>query len=217
MANFMDTDIAKSYDFQKFSKPIEDFYLFLQWQMDLYCLDDALKNEYNRFFQQLYYIKLSEYLTVGRIYVSDILTGQTLKENMTFTDILHFQQDLLDNLSDEEFQYIQYRRNSSAHIFLNGYDLFSTNGNKRPEMQIYPKGSCSKVKMEREKINDYIDSILRRCDSDEKQFDITLTQRLHNIFIKHKMVLNYWTNIFIQYIENCHLLRNTKSHQLYLI
>ena len=101
MANFMDTDIAKSYDFQKFSKPIEDFYLFLQWQMDLYCLDDALKNEYNRFFQQLYYIKLSEYLTVGRIYVSDILTGQTLKENMTFTDILHFQQDLLDNLSDE--------------------------------------------------------------------------------------------------------------------
>lgn len=34
MANFMDTDIAKSYDFQKFSKPIEEFYLFLQWQMD---------------------------------------------------------------------------------------------------------------------------------------------------------------------------------------
>ena len=77
-------------------------------------------------------------------------------------------------------------------------------------MQIYLKGSCSKVNMEREKINDYIDSILRQCDSDEKQFDITLTLRLHNIFIKHKTVLNYWTNIFIQYIENFHLSQNTK-------
>ena len=210
MANFMNTDITKSYDFQKFSKPIEDFHLFLQWQMDLYCLDDALKNEYNRFLQQLYYIKLSEYLTAGKIYVLDILTGQTLKENTKFIDILHFQKDLLDNLSNEEFQYIQYRRNSSAHISLDGYDLFYTNGDKRSEMHIYLKGSCSKVKMEREKINDYIDSILRQCDVDEKQFDIALTQRLHNIFIKHKTVLNYWTNIFFQYIENYHLSQNTK-------
>ena len=206
----MNTDITKSYDFQKFSKPIEDFHLFLQWQMDLYCLDDALKNEYNRFLQQLYYIKLSEYLTAGKIYVSDILTGQTLKENTKFIDILHFQKDLLDNLSNEEFQYIQYRRNSSAHISLDGYDLFYTNGDKRSEMHVYLKGSYSKVKMEREKINDYIDSILRQCDLDEKRFDIALTQRLHSIFIKHKTVLNYWTNIFFQYIENYHLSQNTK-------
>ena len=210
MANFMDTDIAKSYDFQKFSKPIEEFYLFLQWQMDLYCLDGELANEYNRFLQQLYYIKLSEYLISGKRTLSNLSSINTIKDDIAVKDLINFQQELLNNLSEEEFQYIQYRRHSSAHISLDGYDLFYTNGNKRPEMQIYLKGSCSKVNMEREKINDYIDSILRQCDSDEKQFDITLTLRLHNIFIKHKTVLNYWTNIFIQYIENFHLSQNTK-------
>lgn len=210
MANFMDTDIAKSYDFQKFSKPIEEFYLFFQWQMDLYCLDGELANEYNRFLQQLYYIKLSEYLISGKRTLSNLSSINTIKDDIAVKDLINFQQELLNNLSEEEFQYIQYRRHSSAHISLDGYDLFYTNGNKRPEMQIYLKGSCSKVKMEREKINDYIDSILRQCDSDEKQFDIALTQRLHNIFIKHKTVLNYWTNIFFQYIENYHLSQNTK-------
>lgn len=210
MANFMDIDIAKSYDFQKFSKPIEDFLLFLQWQMDLYCLDGELANEYNRFLQQLYYIKLSEYLISGKRILSNLSSINTIKDDIAVKDLINFQQELLNNLSEEEFQYIQYRRHSSAHISLDGYDLFYTNGNKRPEMQIYLKGSCSKVKMEREKINDYIDSILRQCDSDEKQFDITLTLRLHNIFIKHKTVLNYWTNIFIQYIEKFHLSQNTK-------
>lgn len=210
MANFMDTDIAKSYDFQKFSKPIEEFYLFLQWQMDLYCLDGELANEYNRFLQQLYYIKLSEYLISGKRTLSNLSSINTIKDDIAVKDLINFQQELLNNLSEGEFQYIQYRRHSSAHISLDGYDLFYTNGNKRPEMQIYLKGSCSKVKMEREKINDYIDSILRQCDSDEKQFDITLTLRLHNIFIKHKTVLNFWTNIFIQYIENFHLSQNTK-------
>lgn len=210
MANFVDTNITKSYDFQKYSKPIEDFRLFLQWQMDLYCLDDALQNEYNRFLQQLYYIKLSEYLISGKRTLSNLSSINTIKDDIAVKDLINFQQELLNNLSEEEFQYIQYRRHSSAHISLDGYDLFYTNGNKRPEMQIYLKGSCSKVKMEREKINDYIDSILRQCDSDEKQFDITLTLRLHNIFIKHKTVLNYWTNIFIQYIENFHLSQNTK-------
>lgn len=210
MANFMDTDIAKSYDFQKFSKPIEEFYLFLQWQMDLYCLDGELANEYNRFLQQLYYIKLSEYLISGKRTLSNLSSINTIKDDIAVKDLINFQQELLNNLSEEEFQYIQYRRHSSAHISLDGYDLFYTNGNKRPEMQIYLKGSCSKVKMERKKINDYIDSILRQCDSDEKQFDIALTQRLHNIFIKHKTVLNYWTNIFFQYIENYHLSQNTK-------
>lgn len=210
MANFMETDIAKSYDFQKFSKPIEEFYLFLQWQMDLYCLDGELANEYNRFLQQLYCIKLSEYLISGKRTLSNLSSINTIKDDIAVKDLINFQQELLNNLSEEEFQYIQYRRHSSAHISLDGYDLFYTNGNKRPEMQIYLKGSCSKVKMEREKINDYIDSILRQCDSDEKQFDITLTLRLHNIFIKHKTVLNYWTNIFIQYMENLHLSQNTK-------
>ena len=210
MANFVDTNITKSYDFQKYSKPIEDFRLFLQWQMDLYCLDGELANEYNRFLQQLYYIKLSEYLISGKRTLSNLSSINTIKDDIAVKDLINFQQELLNNLSEEEFQYIQYRRHSSAHISLDGYDLFYTNGNKRPEMQIYLKGSCSKVKMEREKINDYIDSILRQCDSDEKQFDITLTLRLHNIFIKHKTVLNYWTNIFIQYIENFHLSQNTK-------
>ena len=209
MAIFIDTDITKSYDFQKYSKPIEEFYLFLQWQMDLYCLDGELANEYNRFLQQLYYIKLSEYLISGKRALSNLSSINTIKDDIAVKDLINFQQELLNNLSEEEFQYIQYRRHSSAHISLDGYDLFYTNGNKRPEMQIYLKGSCSKVKMEREKINDYIDSILRQCDSDEKQFDIALTQRLHNIFIKHKTVLNYWTNIFIQYIENFHLSQNT--------
>lgn len=160
--------------------------------------------------QQLYYIKLSEYLISGKRTLSNLSSINTIKDDIAVKDLINFQQELLNNLSEEEFQYIQYRRHSSAHISLDGYDLFYTNGNKRPEMQIYLKGSCSKVKMEREKINDYIDSILRQCDSDEKQFDITLTLRLHNIFIKHKTVLNYWTNIFIQYIENFHLSQNTK-------
>ena len=151
MANFMDTDIAKSYDFQKFSKPIEEFYLFLQWQMDLYCLDGELANEYNRFLQQLYYIKLSEYLISGKRTLSNLSSINTIKDDIAVKDLINFQQELLNNLSEEEFQYIQYRRHSSAHISLDGYDLFYTNGNKRPEMQIYLKGSCSKVKMEREK------------------------------------------------------------------
>lgn len=201
MANFMDTDIAKSYDFQKFSKPIEEFYLFLQWQMDLYCLDEALQDEYNRFLQQLYYIKLSEYLTVGRIYVSDILAEKKLNESTKFTDILHFQQDLLDDLSDEEFQYIQYRRNSSAHISIDGYNLFDNQGNKITKAKTYSKESLTKVQVKREHVSKDIDNILKLFNCDERQLDITITQKLHNLFIQHKKTLQYWITIFITYYQ----------------
>lgn len=201
MANFVDTNITKSYDFQKYSKPIEDFLLFLQWQMDLYCLDDALQNEYNRFLQQLYYIKLSEYLTAGRIYLSDILTKQMLNDSTDFTDISHFQQDLLDNLSDEEFQYIQYRRNSSAHISLDGYNLFDNQGKKIAETKTYSKESLTKVQVKKEQVSDNIDNILKRFNCDERQLDITITQKLHNLFIQHKKAIQYWINIFITYYQ----------------
>ena len=111
MANFMDTDIAKSYDFQKFSKPIEEFYLFLQWQMDLYCLDGELANEYNRFLQQLYYIKLSEYLISGKRTLSNLSSINTIKDDIAVKDLINFQQELLNNLSEEEFQYIHTYHN----------------------------------------------------------------------------------------------------------
>lgn len=201
MAIFIDTDITKSYDFQKYSKPIEDFLLFLQWQMDLYCLDEALQDEYNRFLQQLYYIKLSEYLTVGRIYVSDILAEKKLNESTKFTDILHFQQDLLDALSDEEFQYIQYRRNSSAHISIDGYNLFDNQGNKITKAKTYSKESLTKVQVKREHVSKDIDNILKLFNCDERQLDITITQKLHNLFIKNKKTLQYWITIFITYYQ----------------
>lgn len=201
MASFIDTDITKSYDFQKYSKPIEDFLLFLQWQMDLYCLDEALQDEYNRFLQQLYYIKLSEYLTVGRIYVSDILAEKKLNESTKFTDILHFQQDLLDDLSDEEFQYIQYRRNSSAHISIDGYNLFDNQGNKITKAKTYSKESLTKVQVKREHVSKDIDNILKLFNCDERQLDITITQKLHNLFIQHKKTLQYWITIFITYYQ----------------
>lgn len=201
MAIFIDTDITKSYDFQKYSKPIEDFLLFLQWQMDLYCLDEALQDEYNRFLQQLYYIKLSEYLTVGRIYVSDILAEKKLNESTKFTDILHFQQDLLDDLSDEEFQYIQYRRNSSAHISIDGYNLFDNQGNKITKAKTYSKESLTKVQVKREHVSKDIDNILKLFNCDERQLDITITQKLHNLFIQHKKTLQYWITIFITYYQ----------------
>lgn len=201
MAIFIDTDITKSYDFQKYSKPIEDFLLFLQWQMDLYYLDEALQDEYNRFLQQLYYIKLSEYLTVGRIYVSDILAEKKLNESTKFTDILHFQQDLLDDLSDEEFQYIQYRRNSSAHISIDGYNLFDNQGNKITKAKTYSKESLTKVQVKREHVSKDIDNILKLFNCDERQLDITITQKLHNLFIQHKKTLQYWITIFITYYQ----------------
>lgn len=201
MTIFIDTDITKSYDFQKYSKPIEDFLLFLQWQMDLYCLDEALQDEYNRFLQQLYYIKLSEYLTVGRIYVSDILAEKKLNESTKFTDILHFQQDLLDDLSDEEFQYIQYRRNSSAHISIDGYNLFDNQGNKITKAKTYSKESLTKVQVKREHVSKDIDNILKLFNCDERQLDITITQKLHNLFIQHKKTLQYWITIFITYYQ----------------
>ena len=53
-------DIYYSEEYQNVSKIPKERFLFLQWILELLCLTEALTNNYDRWYQQLFYIKLAE-------------------------------------------------------------------------------------------------------------------------------------------------------------
>ncbi|MBR4499546.1 MAG: hypothetical protein IKP11_03300 [Paludibacteraceae bacterium] len=159
-------------------------FLFLQWILDFVCLTEALINNYDRWYQQLFYIKLAE---LFKAKYEDIFEDQG--EDRYILKVSTCLKKIYNVLSDDECIYILYRRDSAAHPFQDGYDLFKESGdiyeNRRA---LIIKGDS--VLLSRE---DIIRAIRRVLDTDgncDQKCDIRIVQKLSPYIMELKADLS---------------------------
>ncbi|MEC5395309.1 hypothetical protein [Bergeyella sp. RCAD1439] len=104
----------------------KDFEDFENWLKILFYLNDSLQKEYDLIYQDSFYVKIYELLNDGLAYSQKILKNCHAKnetQNANWYSTLITQIENIQNqFSEEELQYIEYRRNKVCHIFLSGYD-----------------------------------------------------------------------------------------------
>lgn len=97
--------------------------LFINWLRKLYALNNDLKNEYNSFYQSLYYINLSELLNpkYGMKYVKSIVERGYDKELSLYFKLKEHLDIITEQLSEDERVWIDYKRDCSCHIYVDSY------------------------------------------------------------------------------------------------
>lgn len=97
--------------------------LFRNWLLKLYELNNDLKNEYNSFYQSLYYINLSELLNpkYGMKYVNSIVGRGYDKELSLYFKLKEHLDIITELLTEDERAWIDYKRDCSCHIYVDSY------------------------------------------------------------------------------------------------
>ncbi|MCG4768548.1 hypothetical protein L0O88_05530 [Bacteroides nordii] len=145
--------------------------LFRNWLHKLYELNNDLKNEYNSFYQSLYYINLSELLNpmYGIKYVNSIIERE-YNENLSMYFKLKEHLDIISELLDEEERtWIDYKRDCSCHIYVDSYYRIKDNLEERTYRKQIPL--CD--------ILQKIEGFLLKHDCDDKKADIYIFNKLY--------------------------------------
>lgn len=146
---------------------------FYQWLKNFFFLNNELRLDYNSIYQDKFYVVFYELLTVGVVYAHKVFEslkkGDNTGKTEWYKDLNNGLKALKAKLSDDEFDFVEYKRHNACHIFQNHY-----------ETQILANG---KIKKERkgkniDELSLAFKKILLKHGSD-KNFDIYLTQKLH--------------------------------------
>lgn len=183
-------EIYYSKEYQLACRAPSEKFLFMQWMLDLVYLTEALcdsKEGYDRWYYQLFYIKLAGLFEVmqknNSICTSDDRYIQKVKLTL---------EQIYNSLSTDEYIYIIYRRVSAAHPFQNGYDIFKESGEKYDE-----KRKCAikgeGEQLSREDIDRAIGRVLDANGNDDKKCDINIVRKLspHIMQLKEGLFENY--------------------------
>ena len=172
-------DIFYSREYQVATKNPVELFLFMQWVLDLVCLTQALhdrheqNNGYDRWYQQLFYIKL-----VGLFDVLQNDTSINASNDEYILRVKYCVNQIYNSITDDEYIYIVYRRVSSAHPMQNKYDLYNVSGDKiNGSFEKHIRGQ--KMMLSREDINKAIDRVLNACNNREKLYDIKIVNALY--------------------------------------
>lgn len=146
---------------------------FDQWLNIFFYINRSLHLEYDSVYQSSFYIKLYELLTEGLEYAKDLREHVKKVHNndveVWLDALINGLTELKKGISKNEFNYIQYKRHNTCHIFQNGY-----------EIQI--NDSYEAKRNSRFKLKDQFYQILDRHGSDQN-FDLYLTKKLYPIII----------------------------------
>ena len=142
--------------------------LFCQWVIDLIELNELLSKKYNRWYQQLFYIKL-----VGLFeYVS-----YTKAEYEYFIHAQKCINEMYNNLTDKEFAFIVYQRNTCSHIKLDGYELYDSNGQLNIKSRAFTKNCNEHLRKEQVNKSKILDDIRKIYSSVTTIHDLDITLR----------------------------------------
>lgn len=104
---------------------------FEQWLRSFFFLNNELSEKYDFIYQEAFYTKFYELFTEGLVFANKTLDKLKLGDNDNKRN-LYF--NLIDgltkiraDLTESEFEYIQYRRHNSCHIFQNSYEYIQDN------------------------------------------------------------------------------------------
>jgi hypothetical protein len=104
---------------------------FEQWLKSFFYLNTELSKEYDFIYQDEFYTKFYELFTEGLVFANKILdalqTGRNTDKRDWYLELISGLNKIKTELTDSEFEYIQYRRHSSCHIFQNSYELIQDN------------------------------------------------------------------------------------------
>ena len=146
---------------------------FGQWLRKFFYLNAELNKEYDTIYQDAFYIVFYELVTVGLDYSINVLSAvekSNNKEKIEFyTELIKGLSELKTKFTKTEFQFIEYKRHNSSHIFQNHYENRISNNkkfiSKRKGRQI-------------DDINKELKSIILKYGND-KNFDNYLTKKLY--------------------------------------
>jgi DNA gyrase/topoisomerase IV subunit A len=101
-------------------------YQLSKWFSRLISITNELQKEYNSVYQNVFYIKIYELFTSGLDY-SEKVYSIVEKSNNTekieyYRTIINSVEKIKSVLTDNEIQFIEYKRNNVCHIFQNGYE-----------------------------------------------------------------------------------------------
>ena len=104
---------------------------FEQWLKSFFYLNNELIKEYDFIYQDEFYTKFYELFTEGLAFANKVLdalkTGSNVDKLNWYIKLIEGLNKIRAELTDPEFEYIQYRRHSSCHIFQNSYELIQDN------------------------------------------------------------------------------------------
>ena len=159
--------------------------LFYQWILDLICLTEALYDNYDRWYQQLFYVKLVEIF----VYNKDAVLLENLIEDASYRNTFcECVNEILKNLTEDEFKYIIYRRHSVAHILQNGYDLYDNAGKRLDETTVLGTDGMRK-RTDRFNLSRAIQKVISSYTT-EQDFEVKLIHRLYPIIEKLQLGLD---------------------------
>lgn len=99
--------------------------LFAQWLGNFFYLNNELNKEYDAIYQNAFYVAFYELSTVGLEYSQNLLkhikNSQNLEKIAFFEKLIKGLIDLKSLFSETEFEFIEYKRHSSSHIFQDYY------------------------------------------------------------------------------------------------
>lgn len=173
-------DIYYSKGFQIANKVPAERFLFIQWILDFVCVTEALSSNYNRWYQQLFYIKLAELLKMkcDEIFQKFGKDEYILKVTTCLTKIY-------DIFSSDECIYITYRRDSAAHPYQSGYDIYNESGDEyKNKRELKIKGNS--ISFRRESISKAIGRVLVEHGNIDQNCDLKFLEKLSPIILEFK-------------------------------
>jgi len=108
--------------------------LFGQWLRKFFYLNNELNKEYDSIYQSSFYVVFYELTTVGIEYSKKVFeyvkNSQNLEKKEFYLELINGLENLKSLFSESEFEFIEYKRHSSSHIFQNHYEKRATDKGK---------------------------------------------------------------------------------------
>lgn len=152
---------------------------FEQWLKFFFYLNQKLHEEYDTIYQMSFYIKLYEVLTEGLQYAKKVFQNVSPEIN---PDKANWYKNLIGGLleirltfSDDEFEFIEYKRHSASHIFQDKYEVdIKKNGTLKTN---YKNGETL------DEVTLRFQKLIMKHGSD-KDFDVYVTDKLYPIIFR---------------------------------
>lgn len=102
---------------------------FFDWLRKVFFLAEELQKGYNRFYQELFYVRVYQFITEGKNYIGEILKVKTPKsiDYSKYNEIKLCIDKIESSLTDDELALLEYQRHCSCHMFQNHYELLLKN------------------------------------------------------------------------------------------
>ena len=173
-------------EYQVASKIPTERFLFIQWIRDLVYISEVLRaqietlSSWNALYAQMFYIKL--YGLIDEKQENTILYSAEDEYLKCVNKVISA---IRKQLSNDEYIYIQYRRNSAAHPIQNSYDIFTNDGDIIRKTRDLQKDG-EKISLSREDVSKAIGRILEINGNSDINFDIKIVKKLTPIILQMK-------------------------------